>query len=42
MVLKSGWRQKNVERFIEFVEFEKVHDHQKNKKRLTQKIVNVN
>ena len=36
IILKSGWKQKKIEMFIEFVEFEKVYDLKMMKKRKTQ------
>ncbi len=36
-ILKSGWKQRKIERFIEFVEFEKVYDPQIIKERKLQK-----
>tara|TARA_B110001454_G_scaffold152453_1_gene141840 strand:- start:109 stop:399 length:291 start_codon:yes stop_codon:yes gene_type:complete len=35
IILRSGWRQKKIEMFIEFVEFERVSNRQLKKNRLS-------
>ena len=35
IILRSGWRQKNIEMFIEFVEFERVYNRQIIKNKLS-------